>query len=413
MSSKTAAIIAALGCAFLGIIAVVGISALAAIIAFNRTSVIGSLPTPVEQAVQVPRPVIQDMPGSLNPLYEQVDPGVVSIQVSTGQAGPTGFVAGSGFILDAQGHIATNHHVVEGSQQVVVTFFNGLEARADVIGNDPDSDLAIIKVESLPAEAHPLTLGDSDAVKVGDRVVAIGNPFGLENTMTSGIVSAVGRLIPSGFTQFSIPKSIQTDAAINPGNSGGPLIDMNGEVIGVNAQIQTGSQTGGNEGVGFAIPSNILSLVAPSLIDKGSYTWPWLGVSGTDVDQSIMEANSLKTQQGAYILTVIPDSPAAEAGLQGATGQKEVGGLQVPTGGDVVVEAGGEKINNFSDLLNKVAFSKPGDKIKLTILRDGKSMDFTVTLQPRPANLPSTVPQPLPGTPFPFFRGTPVPSPTP
>jgi len=197
--------------------------------------------------------------------------------------------------------------------------------------------------------------------------------------MTVGIVSAVGRVIPS-LTMFSIPQAIQTDAAINPGNSGGPLLDLQGEVIGVNAQIQSGGVRA-NAGVGFAIPSNIVKLVVPALIEKGTYDWPWLGVSGTKVDLTIMQANNLDSQRGAYIHDVISDSPAAEAGLQGSSSQDQ------PVGGDVVIEADGKPIADFSDLLIDVAFKKPGDKMDLTILRNGQPRKITVTLARRPANL--------------------------
>lgn len=322
---------------------------------------------------------------SLNMLYEQVGPGVVSIQAQVVRAGEADLAAGSGFILDEEGHIATNHHVVLGNEQVTVSFFNEIQTTAQVIGRDPDSDLAIIKVEELIPEVHPLPLADSDQVLVGDRVIAIGNPFGLSNTMTYGIVSAVGRVIPSGFTQFNIPQTIQTDAAINPGNSGGPLINTNGEVIGVNAQIRTADGVRASAGVGFAIPSNILNLIAPALIEQGAYQWPWLGVSGVAVDLTVMAANNLQEQRGAYIHTVISGSPADQAGLQGSQTTVDVNGVEVPAGGDVVIAANGQPVRNFDELLNTVVFSRPGDQIVLTILRAGEQLEVPVTLEPRPA----------------------------
>src|SRR5690606_9896833 len=205
-------------------------------------------------------------------LYDQLNPGVVSIQTfvegSFGGQGQ-GLGAGSGFILDEAGHIVTNNHVVAGAAQITVKYFNDLEVEATVVGTDQDSDLAVLRVEQLPADVHPLPLADSDSVRTGEWVIAMGNPFGFESSMTIGIVSAVGRSIPSGVTPFSIPEAIQTDAAINPGNSGGPLLNLNGEVIGVNAQIRTDPGVRANSGVGFAIPSNVVRLVAPVLIEEG------------------------------------------------------------------------------------------------------------------------------------------------
>ncbi|OGO20441.1 MAG: hypothetical protein A2Z14_00865 [Chloroflexi bacterium RBG_16_48_8] len=200
--------------------------------------------------------------------------------------------------------------------------------------------------------------------------------------MTVGIVSAVGRMLPTGVTAFSIPQAIQTDAAINPGNSGGPLLNLRGEIIGVNAQIAA-SGTGTNSGVGFAIPSNIVRLVVPVLIERGEYQWPWLGVEGTDVTLSLAIANELDSQGGAYINGVVDGGPAASAGLRGSVGTELVEGLAVPVGGDVVIEADGKPINFFSDLLVAVAFKNPGDTIELTIIRDGVRQQIGVELAPR------------------------------
>jgi S1-C subfamily serine protease len=319
---------------------------------------------------------------SFESLYDQVSPGVVSIQAIIEQNSAVGEVAGSGFILDGQGHIVTNNHVVDGATLISVIFYDGFEARAEIVGTDVDSDLAVIKVDELPDNVTPLVVGDSDAVDVGEWVVAIGNPFGQQSSMTVGVVSAVGRMLPTGTTPFSIPEAIQTDAAINPGNSGGPLLNLNGEVVGVNAQIAA-SGTGTNSGVGFAIPSNIVRMVAPVLIESGSYQWPWLGVEGTDVTLSLETANDLTTQHGAYINSVVDGGPAASAGLQGSSGTKQVEGLSTPVGGDVVVEVDGKSINFFSDLLVAIAFKHPGDSVELTILRDGVSQNIQVELAPR------------------------------
>lgn len=335
-----------------------------------------------------------DLPGniettSLSQLYHQVNPGVVNIQVFTSPAlGGQG--AGSGFILDDAGHIVTNNHVIENAEIVTIIFYDGTEAAATIVGTDRDSDLAVVRVDALAEGAHPLPLGDSDQVEVGEWVIAIGNPFGLGSSMTAGIISALGRTIPStrvtatGGPPFSIPQAIQTDAAINPGNSGGPLLNLNGEVIGVNAQIATGG-TPANAGVGFAIPANVVRRVVPVLSQGGRYQWPWLGVQGGDVNLLVMQANNLETQRGAYIDTVVPNGPADRAGLQGSDGSRRVSGVAVPTGGDVIVEVDGRPVLNFTDLLVEVAFREPGEQLSLTILRDGEHLELTVTLAPRPA----------------------------
>jgi serine protease Do len=327
---------------------------------------------------------LQQQGTDLTQLYEQLSPGVVSIQVFVQRGGQFGEGAGSGFILDEQGHIVTNNHVVSGAERVTVIYANGIEADAEIVGVDEDSDLAVIRVDpqTFPEGVGPLPLGDSDQVVPGEWVVAIGNPFGLGGSLTLGIVSATGRLIPSGTTTFSIPQAIQTDAAINPGNSGGPLLNLDGEVIGVNAQIATsGGQA--NSGVGFAIPANVVRRVAPALIETGSYQWSWMGVEGTSVNLLIQQANDLETQRGAYINRIISGSPADRAGLQGSTGQTSVQGITMPTGGDVVIEANGEQIRDFADLLVATAFSDVGSEMRLTILRDGERITETVTLAAR------------------------------
>ena len=318
---------------------------------------------------------------SLTELYRQANPGIVSIKVYVRSGRVSGQGAGSGFVYDDKGHIVTNNHVVERAARVTVVFHDGQETEATIVGRDPDSDLAVVKVERLPAGVHPLSLGDSDQVQVGQTVVAIGNPFGLGNSMTVGIVSALGRTIESGATPFSIPHAIQTDAAINPGNSGGPLLNLKGEVIGVNAQIASATQT--NAGVGFAIAGNIVRQVVPELIEKGSYQWPWLGVSGTSVNLAISKANGLGAEQGAYIDEVTPGSPAAKAGLQGSSGTRLVDGVEVPTGGDVIVAIDGTPVTSFDALLAEVVARKPGDQVALTVLRGGRRQQVNVTLAPR------------------------------
>lgn len=321
---------------------------------------------------------------TLTELYNQLHPGVVNVQVFINQ-GFGGQGAGSGFILDDSGHVITNNHVIAQADEVTVIFYNGFESSAEIIGADDDSDLAVLRVDQMPEGAHPLPLGDSDQLAAGQWVVAIGNPFSLGSSITLGIISAVGRSIPSGVTPFAIPQAIQTDAAINPGNSGGPLLNLNGEVIGVNAQIRTANGVAANSGVGFAIPVNVVRRVAPVLIEQGQYQWPWLGVNQpVSVNLLIQEANDLETQLGVYIHDVVPGGPADEAGLEGSTGSTTVSGVSVPTGGDVIIEVDGEMLNGLDELLGLIAFSNPGDKMTLTILRNGEERELTVTLEGRP-----------------------------
>lgn len=324
--------------------------------------------------------------GSLAALYEQANPGVVSIRIYAERGGTTDRGSGSGFVLGDDGHIVTNNHVVAQADVVTAIFYNGVEVPAETVGRDADSDLAVVKVDALPDGVVSLPVAGSDAVEPGDWVVAIGNPFSLGGSMSLGIVSAVGRAIPSGATRFRIPQAIQTDAAINPGNSGGPLLNLDGQVVGVNAQIASGG-TGTNTGVGFAIPSDVVRRVAPALVEKGAYQWPWLGVSGASVNLLVQEANDLEIQRGAYIAEVVEGGPAAQAGLQGATGIQTILGADVPVGGDVVVEADGQPIRDFTDLLAYVAFRRPGDVVELTILRDGERRQLTVELAVRPEGL--------------------------
>lgn len=310
-------------------------------------------------------------PENLEELYERSSPGTVSILVEVNQNGMVGGGAGSGFVLTDNGYIVTNHHVIAGATNIVVRFFNDTDVPARVVGDDPNSDLAILLVQQLPEGTYPLPLGDSSQVRVGDAVVAIGNPFSLGTSMSYGIISAVGRTIPSGFTPFNIPEAIQTDAAINPGNSGGPLINMNGEVIGINAQIRTSGENGGNLGIGFAIPVNILKLIYPSLIENGSYRWPYLGVS-TAVDVQGRIPTNLNAPRGATISEVTSGGPAQQAGLRA---------------GDVVIQAGEQQIRSFDDLLTYVAYQKPGDQITLTVVRGNQQRQVTVTLGERPTEL--------------------------
>jgi 2-alkenal reductase len=308
----------------------------------------------------------------LTQLYDTVSPGVVAIIVLTADGGGQG----SGFVLDREGHIATNYHVVEGAEVVEIAFSSGYRVFGEVVGTDLDSDLAIVKVDAPSTELHPLPLGDSDAVKVGQFVVAIGNPFGLSGTMTVGIVSAKGRVLSSlnespGGSFFSAGDLIQTDAAINPGNSGGPLLNINGEVIGINRAIFSLSETPANSGIGFAISINILKQVKDGLIADGFYDYPYLGVSSLPMITLFdVEQFDLPQMTGAFVTTIVPNGPAAN------------GGLQV---GDLIIQVDDREVITFSEMLSYLITQKePGDDITLVVLRDEDRIELTVTLGSRP-----------------------------
>jgi len=287
---------------------------------------------------------------------------------------------GSGFLIDNDGHILTNAHVVSGAQKVEVQLGNGAEQQAQVVGSDPSSDIALLKVDNTEG-ANPLPLGDSSKVQVGDPVVAIGNPFALDRTVTSGIVSALQRQIqaPNG---FSISDVIQTDAAINPGNSGGPLIDGAGQVIGINSQIE--SQSGGNEGVGFAVPIKTAADVVSQLENGGQVHQAYLGISGGDITPEIAHALNLPVTQGVLIERVLSGGPADDAGIKGATGQATISGQTFPVGGDIITKVDGKPITGMDDVVSAVNDHKPGDEITLTIFSSGQQKDVTVKLGDRP-----------------------------
>lgn len=325
----------------------------------------------------------------LTSLYEKVSPGIVSIQVLS-QGGQS---LGSGFVIDKDGHVLTNYHVVVDATDLEVDFPSGLKVRGSVIGKDLDSDLAVIKIDA-PAEAlFPLTLGNSDQIKVGQTVIAIGNPFGLTGTMTIGIVSARGRTLDSlrqssEGSNFTAGGIIQTDAAINPGNSGGPLLNLSGEVIGINRAIRTNTSTvtgePTNSGIGFAIPVNIVKRVVPALIKDGVYDYPYLGVtSRNDISLLLQEALNLPQSTGAYVIEVTPGGPAEQAGLVGGSRPTEYPGLLA--GGDLIIAVDGHPVLVFGDLLSYLMENKsPGDTIILTILRDNKQKEVSITLGKRP-----------------------------
>ena len=344
-----------------------------------------AITVPVEAPTSLLLPEVATEDQVLVDLYARVNPSVVNITIYASRDGQViALGQGSGFVYDSAGHIVTNAHVVHGADQIEVTFYDGLTRKAEVVGEDLHSDLAVVKVE-LPEGVQPLRLGDMSELAVGQTVVAIGNPFGLSGTLTRGIISALGRTIPA-LTIFSIPQAIQTDAAINPGNSGGPLLNLNGEVIGVNAQIETNGTSNSNIGVGFAIPVSIIQRVAPALVKDGEYVWAWLGVRGGDLSPTLVQAMSLPVEQGAYLVEVIAGGPSSKAGLRGASDTAIVEGRSVDTGGDVVTAIDGQPIKTFDDMLIYVALNtSPGQPVVLTILRDGEYQDVTVTLEPRPA----------------------------
>jgi S1-C subfamily serine protease len=316
-------------------------------------------------------------------LFEKSESGVVRIDVDKINSSRETGSLGSGFVFDDLGHIITNAHVVESASSVTITFLDGSQYNAQIIGSDKFTDIAVIKVEEKPRYLHPLQMGDSSTLKVGEQVAAIGNPFGLSGSMTSGIVSQIGRLLPSQDTGFSIPNVIQTDAAINPGNSGGPLLNMAGKVMGINTAIQSG--TGQSAGIGFAVPSNTILKVVPVLIEEGKYSHPWIGISGKDIDPELAKVRDLDQSKGFLIVTVVPGSPAEIAGLKGVSEIKIIGDKEYPADGDIIVSVDGKEVRKISDILIHLQEEKSvGDEMILGILRDGEVMHVILALVERP-----------------------------
>ena len=314
---------------------------------------------------------------SITAIYERAADGVVEITArGDGQLGRAQ-AQGSGFVYDEAGHIITNQHVVSGGESFSVRFADGSTRTARLVGTDPSTDLAVIRVRAGASFLEPVPLGDSGAVAVGEQVVAMGSPFGLEGTVTSGIVSALHRQMTAP-NNFTITDTIQTDAAINHGNSGGPLLDDRGRVIGVNAQIE--SESGGSDGVGFAIPSNTVRAIVTQLIEDGSAEHAYLGVVMTTVPD------------GVAVTEVRPGTPADEAGLRPATGTRTVGGEQIPSGGDVIVEIDGRAISSSAELQSAVDAKRPGQTVKVTVLRGGERRSLEVTLGTRPNEAPTEGP---------------------
>lgn len=322
---------------------------------------------------------------SLVALYDNVSAGTVAILTDQG--------SGSGFVYDGGGHIVTNFHVIDGADVIEVRFTSGYMAYGTVIGTDTDSDIAIIKVDAPAGELHPLPLGDSDLLKVGQTVIAIGNPFGLDTTMTVGIISALGRTLDSAHetpdgSLFTAGDIIQTDAAINPGNSGGPLFNINGEVVGVNRAIRTTNFTDSgepiNSGIGFAISINMVKRVAPALIATGNYDYPFLGISSMDsLSLEMVEVLGLKSFTGAYVTSVVSGGPADKAGIVAGSKSTSIPGLL--SGGDLIVAIDGNETRTFDEMLAYLITHKsPGDTVILTVLRGDEKVDVTITLDKRP-----------------------------
>jgi S1-C subfamily serine protease len=325
---------------------------------------------------------------SINEIYERAAPGVVQINSQPGVSSVSGDgqALGSGFVVDKAGHIVTNFHVVQGADKIRVGFSNRDTVEARLIGSDPSTDLAILRVNVDASALTPLPLGDSDRVEVGDSVVAIGNPFGLDRTATAGIVSALQRLIRSPDPQFSIDHVIQTDAPINKGNSGGPLLNDRGEVIGVNTQIETGGISTGNVGIGFAVPAKTVKTVVAQILRTGRVEHPYLGITGKPITPDVVQSYRLPVEEGVLVELVTNGSGADKAGVQAGDTEVVVAGETYILGGDIVVAADGKKVSSIEDLRDAIAAHMPGEKIKLQVFRDGERTSVTVTLGRRPAS---------------------------
>jgi S1-C subfamily serine protease len=330
---------------------------------------------------------------SVNEIYRRAASGVVRINATTnstatpGTGNPWGTpqqsAIGSGFVIDKTGHIVTNYHVVEGADIVTVSFSNRDTVKAEIVGTDPSSDLAVLRVNTSASALTPLALGDSDQLQVGDPVVAIGNPFGLDRTATSGIVSALQRLITAP-NRFTIDHVIQTDAPINHGNSGGPLLNARGQVIGVNTQIETGDTASGNVGIGFSVPSNTVKDVVAQILRTGHVDHAYLGINGNSITRDVAGTYNLPVKAGVLVETVTNRSGADKAGLRGGRKQVVVAGETFILGGDIIVKFDGRQISSIEQLRDAVAAHKPGDKVKLVIYRSANRTSVTVTLGRQP-----------------------------
>ncbi len=381
--------------------ALVASAVLGGVVAVGAVALLGGLDsttTVVTETSAVQTPTLAPASGdamSINEIYERAASGVVRINAtdrstSSGSTDPFGgqnSALGSGFVIDKTGHIVTNYHVVRDAGEVTVSFSNRDTVRAEVVGTDASTDLAVLRVETAANALTPLPMGNSDVVRVGDPVVAIGNPFGLDRTVTSGIVSALQRLITAP-NRFTIDHVIQTDAPINPGNSGGPLLNARGQVIGVNTQIETGtgSSATGNVGIGFAVPANTVKDVVAQILRTGRVDHAYLGISGQAVTDDVADAYNLPVEAGVLVESVTIASGADKAGLEGGKTQVVVAGETYVLGGDIIVAYDGKKISSIEELRDAIAGAKPGDKVKLVIYREAAKKSVTVTLGRQPAS---------------------------
>jgi S1-C subfamily serine protease len=314
-------------------------------------------------------------------VYARVSPAVVCVTAPE----EFGTCIGSGFVVDLEGHVVTNNHVAEAAPELLVSLADEHTVPAQVIGTDPGSDLAVLKIDVSPEHLVPVELGDSASLRVGQRAIAIGNPFGLERTVTTGVISSLGRTLPREDSDFQLAQVLQTDAAINPGNSGGPLLDSQGRVIGVNTAIR--SLTGVSSGVGFAVPVDIVKRVVPELIAHGRYRHTWLGVRGQTITAEMVDPLGLTVENGILIFTVEPDGPADKAGLRGGGREVDVAGVPMEAGGDVIVAINDTTVKRFEDLINYLAANTSvGDTVTLTVVRGGKEMKISAILDERPSD---------------------------
>jgi S1-C subfamily serine protease len=379
--------------------ALVGSAVLGGIVAVGAVALLGGLESPttvVTETAAAPSPTLAPASTdgmSVNEIYERAASGVVRINATnnstSGSADPLGGqdALGSGFVIDKTGHIVTNYHVVRDAGQVTVSFSNRDTLKATVVGSDPSTDIAVLRVETAASALTPLAMGNSDGVRVGDPVVAIGNPFGLDRTVTAGIVSALQRLIQAP-NRFTIDHVIQTDAPINPGNSGGPLLNARGQVIGVNTQIETGTgtSTSGNVGIGFAVPSNTVRDVVAQILRTGRVDHAYLGISGQSLTEDVADTYNLPVEKGVLVEGVTESSGAGKAGLEGGDTEVVVAGESYTLGGDIIVAFDGKKISSIEELRDAISGRKPGDKVSLVIYRDANKTSVTVTLGRRPAS---------------------------
>lgn len=368
-----------------------GAAALAVAILVAVLSMQGMSTAPVTEPVEPVAERVETTQGaesrhsqlSLVEIFEMSEAGVVRITVQRNETVSEPGSVGSGIVFSKMGHIVTNAHVVEDANKTEVTFLDGRSYKAEIVGTDMHTDLAVVRVDADPELLAPLQIGDSGTLKVGEGVAAIGNPFGLSGSMTSGIVSQLDRRLPVEETGFSIPDVIQTDAAINPGNSGGPLLNMRGEVIGVNTAITT--STGQFAGVGFAIPSQTVAKIVPALIADGGYDHPWIGVSGTDISPALADALNLTDTRGFRIIAVVDDSPASKAGLIGSNHTIQHDGQNYTVGGDIIIVVDDIEVREISDILLHLQRSKAvGDEMRIQLLRDGEVVETVLVLEKRP-----------------------------